>query len=96
MTVVPKNICSIRNLCSENVRKKNENRYGTGLYKMLSRDLQQIMPGTEGFSESNLKFAVRFYRISDLLPTDQQISDRIHQLEQELDRLRKLQQRSSD
>lgn len=63
---------------------------------MLSRDLQQIMPGTEGFSESNLKFAVRFYRISDLLPTDQQISDRIHQLEQELDRLRKLQQRSSD
>lgn len=31
------------------------------------------------------------YRISDLLPTDQQISDRIRQLEQELERLRKLQ-----
>lgn len=34
------------------------------------------------------------YRISDLLPTDQQISDRIHQLEQELERLRKLQQKA--
>lgn len=36
------------------------------------------------------------YRISDLLPTDQQISDRIHQLELELERLRKLQQRQSE
>ena len=34
------------------------------------------------------------YRISDLLPTDKQISDRIHQLEQELERLRKLQQKN--
>ena len=32
------------------------------------------------------------YRISDILPSDQQITDRIHQLEQELNRLRKLQQ----
>lgn len=35
------------------------------------------------------------YRISDLLPTDKQISDRIHQLEQELERLRKLQQKNA-
>lgn len=36
------------------------------------------------------------YRISDLLPSNQQISDRIHQLEQELESLRKLQQKSQD
>ena len=41
----------------------DENRYGTGFYKMLSRDLKQFMPEAEGFSESNLKFAVRFYRM---------------------------------
>lgn len=41
----------------------DENRYGTRFYKMLSRDLQQLMPEEEGFSESNLKFAVRFYRM---------------------------------
>lgn len=41
----------------------DENRYGTGFFEMLSRDLQQLMPEAEGFSESNLKFAVRFYRM---------------------------------
>lgn len=34
------------------------------------------------------------YCISDLLPTDQQISKRIHQLEQELERLRRFQKKS--
>lgn len=50
-------------LGSEIDAREGENRYGTGFYKMLSRDLQQIMPEAEGLSESNLKFAVRFYRM---------------------------------
>ena len=48
----------------------DENRYGTGFYKMLSRDLQQLMPEAEGFSESNLKFAVRFYRMYSVAMPD--------------------------
>lgn len=41
----------------------DENRYGSKFYITLSRDLQQMMPEEEGFSESNLKFSVRFYRM---------------------------------
>jgi len=41
----------------------DENRYGTGFYATLSRDLRELMPHAEGFSETNLKFTVRFYRM---------------------------------
>lgn len=41
----------------------DENRYGTQFYYVLSRDMQEMLPGAEGFSESNLKYAVRFYKM---------------------------------
>lgn len=41
----------------------DENRYGTQFYKMLARDLRNLMPDADGLSETNLKLAVRFYRM---------------------------------
>ena len=48
----------------------DENRYGTGFYKMLSHDLQHLMPEAEGLSETNLKLAVRFYRMYAISESD--------------------------
>ena len=44
-------------------RRGDENRYGTQFFKVLSHDLQQLMPEAEGFSETNLKLTLRFYRM---------------------------------
>lgn len=48
----------------------DENRYGSKFYKMLSRDLQQLLPEAEGLSETNLKLAVRFYRMYAISQSD--------------------------
>ena len=50
-------------------RRGDENRYGTQFFKVLSHDLQQLMPEAEGFSETNLKLALRFYRMYALEST---------------------------
>lgn len=46
----------------------DENQYGTGFFEMLSRDLKELLPNAEGLSASNLKFAVRFYKMYAVEP----------------------------
>lgn len=42
-----------------------ENRYGGRFYATLSMDLRKEMPGVEGLSESNIRYAKRFFRLYD-------------------------------
>lgn len=37
------------------VSRDAENKYGSGFYKNLSQDLQEAIPGTDGFSRQNLQ-----------------------------------------
>ena len=43
------------------VEKQAENKWGSGFYERLSKDLQKIIPDTQGFSVPNLRFVRRFY-----------------------------------
>lgn len=40
-----------------------ENKYGGKFYATLSTDLRNEMPGVEGLSESNIRYAKRFYQL---------------------------------
>ena len=57
------------------VSMQAENRYGTRFYATLSNDLRREMPGTEGFSESNIRYAKRFYQLYAKLPQVVEESD---------------------
>ena len=39
------------------------NTYGSGFYKNLSKDLQRELPNSKGFSPTNLKYMLYFYRL---------------------------------
>ena len=41
--------------------KEAANKYGSGFYVALSRDLRHKMPGADGLSETSLRYAKRFY-----------------------------------
>ena len=41
-----------------------ESRWGSGLFKELSRDLQKEIPNAKGFSPANLRYMKRFYELS--------------------------------
>ena len=45
-----------------------ENRYGGRFFATLSSDLRREMPGAEGFSESNIRYAKRFYQLYANIP----------------------------
>lgn len=53
-----------------------ENRYGSGFYAALSKDLRRMLPDARGFSVGNLRYMRRFY---ELYPTEsekrQQLAD---------------------
>ncbi len=38
-----------------------ENKYGRGFYANLSQDLREAIPDTDGFSETSVRYAKRFY-----------------------------------
>lgn len=40
-----------------------ENRYGSGFYETLSRDLCELIPNRKGFSPRNLRYMRRFYQL---------------------------------
>lgn len=51
-----------------------DNKYGGKFYATLSIDLRKEMPGVEGLSESNIRYAKRFYQLySDLSRNLQQV-----------------------
>lgn len=43
------------------VNRDADNRYGSGFYASLSRDLRKELPGINGFSETSIRYAKRFY-----------------------------------
>ena len=45
------------------VERDVENKYGSGFYEMLSKDLKDAIPMTTGFSNRNLRYAKKFYSI---------------------------------
>lgn len=49
------------------VERDAENRYGSGFYNKLSKDLRRILPGSKGFSRVNLQYMKRFYLLYDEL-----------------------------
>ena len=40
-----------------------ENKYGRGFYANLSQDLREAIPDGEGFSETSIRYAKRFYEL---------------------------------
>lgn len=53
-----------------------ENRYGSRFYANASRDLRAELGVNEGFSESTLRYAARFYELyTPLFPNRQQVAD---------------------
>ena len=55
--------------------RNEENKYGTQFYATLSRDLRQMMPDVEGFSETNLKLCRRFFLLyADVEQNRQQLA----------------------
>lgn len=55
-----------------------ENRYGGRFYATLSADLRKEMPGVEGLSESNIRYAKRFFQLySDLSQNLQQVVEEL-------------------
>lgn len=40
-----------------------ENKYGRGFYANLSQDLREAIPDTDGFSETSVRYAKRFYEL---------------------------------
>lgn len=45
------------------VERDAENRYGSGFYEMLSKDLKDAIPMTNGFSSRTLRYAKDFYSL---------------------------------
>ena len=45
------------------VERDAENKYGSGFYEMLSKDLKDAIPMTTGFSDRNLRYAKKFYSL---------------------------------
>lgn len=45
------------------VARNAENTYGKGFYANLSQDLRDAIPNTEGFSETSIRYAKRFYEL---------------------------------
>ena len=45
------------------VARDAENVYGHGFYANLSQDLRNAIPNTEGFSETSIRYAKRFYEL---------------------------------
>lgn len=41
----------------------DENKYGTGFYASVSRDLRAELPNAKGLSESNIRYTKRFYEL---------------------------------
>lgn len=50
-------------LGSDIVSLEVDNKYGGKFYATLSADLRKEMPGIEGLSESNIRYAKRFYQL---------------------------------
>lgn len=50
-------------LGSDIVSLEADNKYGGRFYATLSADLRKEMPGVEGLSETNIRYAKRFYRL---------------------------------
>lgn len=50
-------------LGSDIVSLGTENKYGSKFYATLSADLRKEIPGVEGLSESNIRYAKRFYQL---------------------------------
>jgi hypothetical protein len=50
-------------LGSDIVSLEVDNKYGGRFYATLSADLRREMPGVEGFSESNIRYAKRFFHL---------------------------------
>lgn len=45
------------------VKKEAESKWGDGIMKMMSQDLSERLPGTGGFSQTNLGYMKRFYQL---------------------------------
>lgn len=55
-----------------------ENKYGGKFYATLSIDLRKEMPGVEGLSESNIRYAKRFFKLySDISRNLQQVVEEL-------------------
>lgn len=56
-------------LGKEIVSRQDENKYGNGFFKILSRDLKEAIPEAKCFSEKNLYYIRRFYLMySEIFP----------------------------
>lgn len=56
--------------------KQYANTYGSGFYRNLSQDLKNEMPGTRGFSPTNLKYMSYFYKLyAPLLTNSSSLAD---------------------
>lgn len=55
-----------------------ENKYGSKFYATLSTDLRKEMPGIQGLSESNIRYAKRFFQLySDISRNLQQVVEEL-------------------
>lgn len=53
-----------------------ENKYGSAFYASLSRDLKHVLPDVSGLSESNIRYAKRFYVLySEVIGNLQQVAE---------------------
>lgn len=52
------------------VSRDAENKYGSGFYKNLSQDLQEAIPGTDGFSRQNLQYMKKMYLLYPEIDTN--------------------------
>lgn len=55
-------------LGQEITEREAEKRYGSGFYDRLSNDLKSAFEGNRGFSNRNLRYMVRFYRLYNFSP----------------------------
>ena len=60
------------------VNRQAESKWGDGFIKNLSQDLQEVLPGVKGFSETNLKYVKKFYLLySQLFGFRPQVEDNL-------------------
>lgn len=65
-------------------QRGDENKYGSGFYATLSRDLKIRMPQATGLSERNIRYARSFYKLySDYIQNLQQIAANLGSIENE-------------
>ena len=57
------------------VKLKSESKWVSGFYENLSLDLQKIIPNTNGFSVTNLKYMNKFYSFYSFLNHPQLVDD---------------------